>query len=145
MKIILSNRRPSESNHIWVSDISSIDLFVDDSESTEIIIDSMLTSFPYTELESVLSKIVSKLRINGRIIIYEKDIDMICHHYNKMGMDVQDINDLLFDTSSSIASVLNAETLGESLKQMGLTIEEQFINSETMQAVITARRNNNAN
>ena len=145
MKIILSNRRPSESNHIWVSDISSIDLFVDDSESTEIIIDSMLTSFPYTELESVLSKIVSKLRIKGRIIVYEKDIDMICHHYNKMGMDVQDINDLLFDTSSSIASVLNAETLGESLKQMGLTIEEQFINSETMQAVITARRNNNAN
>jgi len=145
MKIILSNRRPSESNHIWVSDISSIDLFVDDSESTEIIIDSMLTSFPYAELESVLSKVVSKLRINGRIIIYEKDIDMICHHYNKMGMDVQDINDLLFDTSSSIASVLNAETLGESLKQIGLTIEEQFINSETMQSVTTARRNNNAN
>jgi hypothetical protein len=145
MKIILSNRRPSESNHIWVSDISSIDLFVDDSESTEIIIDSMLTSFSYAELESVLSKVVSKLRINGRIIIYEKDIDMICHHYNKMGMDVQDINDLLFDTSSSIASVLNAETLGESLKQIGLTIEEQFINSETMQSVTTARRNNNAN
>jgi hypothetical protein len=128
-----------------VSDISSIDLFVDDSESTEIIIDSMLTSFPRSELGSVLSKIVSKLRINGRIIIYEKDIDIICHHYNKMGMDVQDINDLLFDTSSSIASVLNAETLGESLKQMGLTIEEQFINNETMQVVITARRNNNAN
>jgi|15BtaG_2_1085339.scaffolds.fasta_scaffold86058_2 ABC-type uncharacterized transport system YnjBCD ATPase subunit len=145
MKIILSNRKPSESNHIWVSDISSIDLFVDDSESTEIIIDSMLTSFPRSELGSVLSKIVSKLRINGRIIIYEKDIDIICHHYNKMGMDVQDINDLLFDTSSSIASVLNAETLGESLKQMGLTIEEQFINNETMQVVITARRNNNAN
>ena len=145
MKIILSNRKPSESNHIWVSDISSIDLFVDDSESTEIIIDSMLTSFPCSELGSVLSKIVSKLRINGRIIIYEKDIDIICHHYNKMGMDVQDINDLLFDTSSSIASVLNAETLGESLKQMGLTIEEQFINNETMQVVITARRNNNAN
>jgi hypothetical protein len=145
MKIILSNRKPSESNHIWVSDISSIDLFVDDSESTEIIIDSMLTSFPYAELESVLSKIVSKLRINGRIIVYEKDIDMICYHYTKMGMGVQDMNDLLFDTSSSIASVLNAETIGESLKQAGLTIEEQFINSETMQAVITARRNNNAN
>jgi hypothetical protein len=62
-----------------------------------------------------------------------------------MGMGVQDMNDLLFDTSSSIASVLNAETIGESLKQAGLTIEEQFINSETMQAVITARRNNNAN
>ena len=114
MKIILSNRKPSESNHIWVSDISSIDLFVDDSESTEIIIDSMLTSFPYAELESVLSKIVSKLRINGRIIVYEKDIDMICYHYTKMGMGVQDMNDLLFDTSSSIASVLNAETIGES-------------------------------
>ena len=145
MKIILSNRKPSESNHIWVSDISSIDLFVDDSEATEIIIDSMLTLFPYIELGPVLSKVMSKLRINGRIIIYEKDIDIICHHYNRMGMDVQDINDLLFDTSSSIASVLNAETLGESLKQMGLTIEEQFINNETMQVVITARRNNNAN
>lgn len=143
MKIILSNRKPSESNHIWVSDISSLDLFVDDSEATEIIIDSMLTSFPYVELSSVLNKAVSKIRINGRIIIYEKDIDMICHHYNKMGMGVQDINDLLFDTSGSIASVLNIETIVDRLKDLELTIEEQFINSETMQSIITARRNNN--
>jgi|TARA_R110000751_G_scaffold292159_1_gene399442 ABC-type uncharacterized transport system YnjBCD ATPase subunit len=145
MKIILSNSKPSESNHIWVSDISSIDLFVDDSESTEIIIDSMLTSFSYTELGTVLAKAVSKLRINGRIIIYEKDIDMICHHYNKMGMGIQDINNLLFDSSSSIASVLNTETIIDALKQIGLKIEEQFINSETMQSIVTARRTNNEN
>ena len=143
MKIILSNRKPSESNHIWVSDISSIDLFVDDSESTEIIIDSMLASFSHSELGTVLNKVASKLRINGRIIIYERDIDMICHHYNRMGMGIQDINNLLFDSSSSIASVLNTETIVDNLKQMGLTIEEQFINSETMQSIITARRNNN--
>lgn len=143
MKIILSNSKPSESNHIWVSDISSIDLFVDDSESTEIIIDSMLTSFSHSELGTILSKVASKLRINGRIIIYEKDIDMLCHHYNKMGMGIQDINNLLFDSSSSIASVLNTETIVDTLKQMGLTIEEQFINSETMQSIVTARRNNN--
>ena len=145
MKIILSNSKPTDSGHVWVSNISSIDLFVDDSESTEIIIDSMLTSFPYIELGSILSKIVSKLRINGKIIIYEKDIDMICHHYNKMGMGVQDINNLLFDTSGSIASVLNIETIADRLKELGLTIEEQFINSETMQSIITARRNNNGN
>ena len=143
MKIILSNRKPSESNHIWVSDISSIDLFVDDSEATEIIIDSMLTLFPYIELGPVLSKVMSKLRINGRIIIYEKDIDMICHYYNKMGMGVQDINDLLFETSGSISSVLNIETVVDRLKDLGLTIEEQFVNSETMQSIVTARRNNN--
>ncbi len=143
MKIILSNRKPSESNHIWVSDISSIDLFVDDSEATEIIIDSMLTLFPYIELGPILSKVMSKLRINGRIIIYEKDIDMICHYYNKMGMGVQDINDLLFDTSGSISSVLNIETVVDRLKGLGLTIEEQFVNSETMQSIVTARRNNN--
>lgn len=145
MKIILSNSKPADSSHVWVSNISSIDLFVDDSESTEIIIDSMLTSFSYVELGSILSKVVSKLRINGKIIIYEKDIDMICHHYNKMGMDVQDINDLLFDTSGSIASVLNIETITDRLRELGLTIEEQFINSETMQSIITARRNNNGN
>ena len=145
MKIILSNSKPADSSHVWVSNISSIDLFVDDSESTEIIIDSMLTSFSYVELGSILSKVVSKLRINGKIIIYEKDIDMICHHYNKMGMDVQDINNLLFDTSGSIASVLNIETIADRLKGLGLTIEEQFISSETMQSIITARRNNNEN
>ena len=145
MKIILSNSKPAESSHVWVSNISSIDLFVDDSESTEIIIDSMLTSFSYVELGSILSKIVSKLRINGKIIIYEKDIDMICHHYNKMGMGIQDINNLLFDSSSSIASVLNTETIIDALKQIGLKIEEQFINSETMQSIVTARRANNEN
>jgi hypothetical protein len=60
-----------------------------------------------------------------------------------MGMGVQDINNLLFDTSGSIASVLNIEAIVDKLKDLGLTIEEQFINSETMQSIIRARRNNN--
>jgi hypothetical protein len=60
-----------------------------------------------------------------------------------MGMGIQDINNLLFDSSSSIASVLNTETIVDTLKQMGLTIEEQFISSETMQSIVTARRSNN--
>ena len=143
MKIILSHSAPANEGHKWVQDLSHIDTAVDNSEATEIIVDSFLSSFGYQNIGSVVGKIVSKLRMGGTLVIYENDIDLLSHQYSKSGMDIQDINNLLFGDTPAIACVLNTETITDLLEQMGLRIEERLINSDTMQSIITARRNNN--
>jgi len=145
MKIVLSHNTPANKGHEWVQDLSDIDSVVENSEATEIIVDSFLSSFGYQNIGSVVSKIVSKLRMGGRLVVYENDIDLLSHQYSKSGMDIQDINNLLFNDTPAIACVLNTETITDLLEQMGLRIEERLINSDTMQSIITARRKNNEN
>lgn len=145
MKIILSHSAPENEGHQWVQDLSNIDSVVENSEATEIIVDSFLSSFGYQNVGSVVSKIASKLRMGGKLVIYENDIDLLSHQYSKSGMDIQDINNLLFSDTLAIACVLNTETITDLLEQMGLRIEERLINSDTMQSIITARRKNNEN
>ena len=145
MKIVLSHNTPANKGHEWVQDLSDIDSVVENSEATEIIVDSFLSSFGYQNIGSVVSKIVSKLRMGGRLVVYENDIDLLSQQYSKSGMDIQDINNLLFNDTPAIACVLNTETITDLLEQMGLRIEERLINSDTMQSIITARRKNNEN
>ena len=145
MKIMLSHSAPANEGHEWIQDFSDMDSIVENSEATEIIVDSFLSSFGYQNIGSIVSKIVSKLRMGGRLVIYENDIDLLSHQYSKSGMDIQDINNLLFSDTPAIACVLNTETITDLLEQMGLQIEERLINNDTMQSIITARRKNNEN
>tara|TARA_R110002020_G_scaffold177788_4_gene370544 strand:- start:339 stop:776 length:438 start_codon:yes stop_codon:yes gene_type:complete len=144
MKVIISHKNPQQDSHTWIQDISSLDILVDDAEATEIIVDCTLCTFDYNNIGSILGKIMSKLRLNGKIIIYEKDIDIVCHNYNKSGMNIQDLNSLIFEDTPAVACLLNTEVISDLLKQAGLTIEEKFVNNDTMQSIIIARRNKNA-
>jgi len=144
MKVIISYKNPQQDSHTWIQDISSLDILVDDAEATEIIVDCTLCTFDYNNIGSILGKIMSKLRLNGKIIIYEKDIDIVCHNYNKSGMNIQDLNSLIFEDTPAVACLLNTEVISDLLKQAGLTIEEKFVNNDTMQSIIIARRNKNA-
>ena len=144
MKIIISHKNPEQDSHTWIQDMSSIDVLVDDAEATEIVIDCTLCTFAFQNVGSLLHKIVSKLRLGGTVIVYEKDIDIVCHNYNKSGMNIQDINSLIFEDTPAVASVLNIEVVSDLLKQAGLTIEEKFVNNNTMQAIVIARREKNA-
>jgi hypothetical protein len=144
MKVIISHKNPQQDSHTWIQDISSLDILVDNAEATEIIVDCTLCTFDYNNIGSILGKIMSKLRLNGKIIIYEKDIDIVCHNYNKSGMNIQDLNSLIFEDTPAVACLLNTEVISDLLKQAGLTIEEKFVNNDTMQSIIIARRNKNA-
>ena len=144
MKVIISHRNPQQDSHTWIQDIRSLDVLVDDAEATEIIVDCTLCTFDYSNIGSILNKIVSKLRINGKMIVYEKDVDIICHNYDKSGMNIQDLNNLIFEETSAIACLLNVEVISDLLTQAGLQIEEKFINNDTMQSIIIARRSKDA-
>jgi hypothetical protein len=144
MKVIISHRNPQQDSHTWIQDIRSLDVLVDDAEATEIIVDCTLCTFDYSNIGSILNKIVSKLRINGKMIVYEKDVDIICHNYDKSGMNIQDLNSLVFEETPAVACLLNVEVISDLLTQAGLQIEEKFINNDTMQSIIIARRSKNA-
>ena len=136
MKVIISHKNPQQDSHTWIQDISSLDILVDDAEATEIIVDCTLCTFDYNNIGPILGKIVSKLRLQGKVVVYEKDIDMVCHNYNKSGMNIQDLNNLVFEETPAVISDL--------LMQVGLTIEGRFINNDTMQSIVIARRDKNA-
>ena len=144
MKIILSHTDPQSKSHVWVKDFSTLDAVVDNNEATEIIIDSFLSAFNFESLGYILDKIVSKMRLNSKLVIYQKDIDLLAYRYNKTGMALSDMNSLLFEDSPSIGCVLNTETISEIIKKSNLKIEEKTLDNETMQSIITSRRIANA-
>jgi hypothetical protein len=144
MKVIISHKNPQQNSHTWIQDISTLDVLVDDAEATEIIVDCALCTFNFANIGGILNKIISKLRLDGKIIIYEKDIDIVCYTYNKSGMNIQDLNSLIFEEVPAVASFLNTEVISDLLTQAGLTIEEKFVNNDTMQSIIIARRTKNA-
>ena len=144
MKIIFSHTDPKSKSHVWISDFSTIDSVVDNNEATEISVDSFLSAFNFEALEHILGKIVSKMRLNSKLVIYQKDIDILSYMYNKTGMAISDINSLLFEDCPSVGCVLNIETITDIISKSNLKIEEKTLNNETMQAVITSRRIANA-
>ena len=84
------------------------------------------------------------MRLNSKLVIYQKDIDLLAYRYNKTGMALSDMNSLLFEDSPSIGCVLNTETISEIIKKSNLKIEEKTLDNETMQSIITSRRIANA-
>mgnify|MGYP003132848803 CR=1 FL=1 len=145
MKIILSHTDPESKSHTWISDISTIDSIVDNNEATDIIVDSFLSAFNFESLGHILQKIVSKMRLNSKLVIYQKDIDLLSYKYNKTGMSLTDMNSVLFEDSPSIGCVLNTDAITEIVKGSNLTIEEMTLDAETMQSIIISRRVANAN
>ncbi len=144
MKIILSHTDPESKSHVWVKDISDLDEVADNNEATEIIVDSFLSAFNFESLGYILQKIVSKMRLNSKLVIYQKDIDLLSYRYNKTGMSLTDMNSVLFEDSPSIGCVLNTETISEIITKSSLKIEQKTLDNETMQSVIISRRVANA-
>ena len=144
MKIILSHTDPESKSHTWISDISTIDSVVDNNEATDVIVDSFLSAFNFESLAHILQKIVSKMRLNSKLVIYQKDLDLLSYRYSKSGMSLTDMNSLLFEDSPSIGCVLNTETISEIISNSNLKIEQKTLDSETMQSVIISRRVANA-
>ena len=140
MKVVLSHSKPELQSHSWIQDINTLDTIVDNSEATEIIVDNFLSSFNFDVVGHVVSKIVSKLRISGEVIFYVKDISLICHNVDSMGLEISEINKLFFEDSANMSSVLNIENVCDLLEGAGLKVHEKYLNVETCQGIVKARR-----
>jgi hypothetical protein len=110
MKIYISVKQPKDDSYNHVSNIMMLDDMVLDCEATDIIVDNYLSQFSESELPQLLSKILSKMRVNGTITIVDIDVDILSMRYNRGDVTIKDLNDLLFGGTSR-KSLLNLESV----------------------------------
>jgi len=138
MNIYLSSKNCPNENYTHVSDIFSFDKSVLNSEARSIICDCFLSEFSLSDIDSVIKKVFSKLRIGASITIIEKDIDLLCLKYTRNEITMEQLNDFIF-TDKSTCSTFNIEFVEPKISD-SIQIEEKFIDSEQGMFVIKGRR-----
>ena len=138
MKIFISKELPTNDSYAHVSDLGLLDLVVEDSEATEIIVDNFLSKFAFEEIGNVVQKIASKLRKNGKITFYHAEIDMICYQRSRSMIDIDTLNKTLF-SQGEMRSVFPIENLVDLLTSVGLSIKSKQLHN-SCQAIVTATR-----
>jgi len=84
----------------------------------EIIIDSM-DNIPYSEKDLFFDQITSRLRLNGKLILFGMDLEIICQYLLNGSISIETINKILFDKSS----IYTVENIKQDLNKRQLTIE----------------------
>jgi len=138
MKIYISVKQPKDDSYNHVSNIMMLDDMVLDCEATDIIVDNYLSQFSESELPQLLSKILSKMRVNGTITIVDIDVDILSMRYNRGDVTIKDLNDLLFDGTSR-KSLLNLESVATAFNDSFL-IEQSSLDSQLGTFFVKARR-----
>lgn len=123
MRLVLTNNLDNYDNSYTVlHDASMIEIMVCDSEATEIIIDSFLSNIRVSQFEEFMRLILSKLRIGGKIVISDLDIELLSGKLFMQQIDVNEFNQVLFDSSKSVCSLHNLENIKNILKKYGIDI-----------------------
>lgn len=110
MRIYLSLQPQSDKSYLWINNLSVLDNSVDQNEAKEIIIDRFLSNFNILDIEKVLDKILSKLRMNSDLTIIEQDIDIILLKYFRNEISLHELNNMILN-NRSIKSLLNIEQI----------------------------------
>ncbi len=128
MKLILTKSKEYHSNeYVNLQELNLIDVFCDDAEAVEIIVDDFLSSeCTYEELGPTLEKICSKLRLNGKITIIDKDIELLNHSLTLGRTDLDSYNNILFG-AGPIKSVYNIDIICDLLKSMSIKVTQKII------------------
>tara|TARA_R110000824_G_C15163390_1_gene672121 strand:+ start:687 stop:1109 length:423 start_codon:yes stop_codon:yes gene_type:complete len=138
MKIYLCLKEPEEKTHEWVSNIAVFNGFVEDSEATSVVCDSFLSSFVYNELEGVLKKIASKMRLGAELIIISPDIKTLAQRICNEEIDTPTLNDILFKCGP-IKSLSSIEELHKLMPE-NLQITHKNFDAITSSVIVKAER-----
>lgn len=77
-------------------DLNNLNTICEQSEATEIILDCILSYLHFDHIADFLTKMISRLRINGKLIIYDNDFNIISNLYNNGSIDIKTVNQLIF-------------------------------------------------
>lgn len=141
MKIYISANEPTTKDYIHVSNIMTLDTVSLDNEANEIIIENYLSQFSQEEIEPLLKKILTKLRLNGALVIVDNDIDTAVMKYDRGDIDLVALNQIVF-RGQARKCVLNIETIKDTL-QNSLKIEHSSIDSNSGNFILKLRRSTN--
>lgn len=138
MKIYISVKQPTDSSYSHLSNIMMLDDMVLDCEATDLVVDDYLSQFSEKELPQLLSKILSKIRVDGTITILDIDVDILSMRYSRGDINIKDLNSLLFNDSSR-KCLLNLESVLDAFND-SFKIEHSAINSQLGTFSVKARR-----
>ena len=138
MRIYLSTQTPPNTGHQWIPNIASLNQQVLDGEATSIIVDKFLCEFTLSELEPLLDKIISKLRLYDELVIMETDIDFLCTKYRRSNVDLEELNSILFQ-GNSIKSFLTMEYIEKYLSPQ-IQITHKNFDNKSSQITMKCRR-----
>ena len=118
----------------------NLDPYVDNGEAEEILVQDILSCFPYGMSPFVIDKWLSKLSIGGKIIIIEEDINILLNEYTCGRLNNEQVNERLFGkleglTKSSCVSMFN---IADFLQNKGLKILKKKIDNTIV--VVEAQR-----
>lgn len=139
MKIYLCPVQPEEEkSHTWVSNIAIFNGMVEDGEATSIVCDHFLSSFQHNELPEVLSRIVSKMRLQSELALIHPDIEILSQRLYREDINTETLNAVLFK-SGAIKSVFSMNTIDELLPSNLQVIHKHF-DVATSNIIVKARR-----
>lgn len=138
MKVYISSKKPETDQYQHISNIMTLDNSVLDCEANDIIVNNYLSDFSDGEHELLISKILSKLRLNGTITIIDNDFDILANRYSRNEIDIKTMNQFVFDGGTK-KSLLKIESVIELLNGK-CKIEQSSITSQDGGFMIKARR-----
>ena len=125
------------------ADISDLDEYVEDNECEELRVHNVLTYFDSNKVDNMLNNWIKKLRLNGKISVSDVDIEQVFKAYQRCGINLLKLNELLFGHQSKKWDFkkcgLSMIVMEEALKAKGLTITKKYF--ENYNFVIEAQRN----
>ena len=111
-------------------DLNNLDNLCEPSECTDLIIHHVLEYISFSQIPTLLSKLISRLRLNGQIVIHNYDFAIMLDNYHNGLISLQDLNDILFGNDSikkcCCISIQNVEDL---ILENGLSIISKEINA----------------
>jgi hypothetical protein len=128
MKVIFTRANVEDNDAVVINDINIIDIMVEDAEATEIVVDEFLNQFSYADAGKVLDKILSKLRINGKIIIVQTDVELLAYHLARGMIDVERFNEIAFP--GPCKSMMSLEIIETLIQAIGVKITRKFFNDD---------------
>lgn len=132
MKIYLSGKPPISTECKNFSTLHEFNSEVLDGEATCIIVDSFLSKYKISELDFVLEKIFSKMRIGCELVLIEKDIDSLCLKYQRDEIDILELNQMVrTQEEEPIGSFLTLELILSKLKD-NIQVNEKFTQNDSI-------------
>jgi hypothetical protein len=135
MKVYFSKNEPEMNGYVHISNSKMLDLLVEDSQVTEIIIDDTLSSVEFNELPNLFSLLCSKLRIGGSLVVYYTDFSLICPQYENGDLSIEEINELFAGKSC----ILNEDVVSSLISQNNIKVTKSGYNSRYQGYVVATR------
>lgn len=95
---------------------------VKDNEAISIICENFLCSFSFEDLEKVIDLIVKKMRLNCKLTINEKDIQLISRQIYRESADLELLNKAIFNKKTIFKSLISESLIESLLKKHNLSI-----------------------